>query len=73
MAREQRSKQSAKEEMRTYFLAVSDYAGCTQAKYDHAASANASPEELSQLASDKNAAAAELATQTAIYNERFGR
>jgi len=70
---ERRSKQSAKEEMQTYFLAVSDYAGCTQAKYDHAASANASPEELSQLASDKNAGAEELAAQTAIYHARFGR
>jgi hypothetical protein len=73
VADERRSKQSAKEEMQAYFHSVSDYAGCTQAKYDHAASANASQEELSQLASDKNAAAAELAAQTAIYNERFGR
>lgn len=73
MADERRSKRPAKEEMQAYFRAASDYAGCTQAKYDHAASANASPEELSQLASDKNAAAEELAARTAIHNERFGR
>jgi hypothetical protein len=72
-ADERRSKQSAKEQMQEYFRAVSDYAGCTQAKYDHAASANAPPEELSQLASDKNAAAKELAARTSAYNERFGR
>jgi hypothetical protein len=59
--------------MQAYFRAVSDYAGCTQAKYEHAASTNASPEELSRLASDRNAAAEELAAQAAIYNERFGR
>jgi hypothetical protein len=73
MADEQRSKQHAKEEMQAYFRAASDYAGCTQAKYEHVASTNASPEELSQLASDRNAAAEELAAQAAIYNERFGR
>src|SRR5688572_25814240 len=40
-----------KTRMQAYFRAVSDYAGCTQVKYEHAASTNASPEELSQLAS----------------------
>lgn len=73
MADGRRSKQPTKEEMQAYFRVVSDYAGCTQAKYEHAASANASPDELSRLASDRNAAAEELTAQTAIYNERFGR
>ena len=73
VANEQRSNRATKEQMQAYFGVVSDYAGCTQAKYEHAASANASPEELSQLASDRNAAAKELAAQTARYNERFGR
>ena len=73
MADERRSKQPTKEEIQAYFRAVSDYAGCTQAKYEHATSTNASPEELSQLASDSDAAAEALAAQAAIYNERFGR
>jgi hypothetical protein len=73
MADEQRSKEPAKEELRAHFLAALDYAGCTQAKYDHAASTSASPQEVAQLASDRDAAAEELAAQTALYNERYGR
>jgi len=73
IANEPRSKRATKEQMQAYFGVVSDYAGCTQAKYEHAARASASPEELAQLASDRNAAAEELAAQTALYNERFGR
>jgi hypothetical protein len=72
-ARETRSKRRAEEDMREHLRAMSDYAGCTQVKYQHAASTNASPEELSQLSSERSAAAAELAAQAAIYNERFGR
>jgi hypothetical protein len=63
----------AKDEMQALFRATSDYAGCTQAKYEHAASAGLSEEKLAQLASARNAAAEELATQAAIYNDRFGR
>jgi hypothetical protein len=73
MANERRSRQPTKEEMQAHFRAVSDYAGCTQAKYEHAAGKNASPEVLSQLASNRNAAAKDLAAQAAIYEERFGR
>jgi hypothetical protein len=68
---ERRSKQATREEMQAYFRAVSDYAGCTQAKYEYAA-IDASPEELARLASDREAAAEELAAQAAIYNTRFG-
>jgi hypothetical protein len=67
------SKQRTKEEMQAYFRAVSDYSGCTQVKYQRAASTNAPAEELAHLASQRNAAAVELTTQAAIYNERFGR
>jgi hypothetical protein len=73
MAAERHSKQRTKEEMQAYFRAVSDYSGCTQVKYQRAASANAPAEELSHLASQRDAAAVELTTQAAIYNERFGR
>ena len=59
--------------MQAYFRAVSDYAGCTQAKYDYAARTSASPEELLQRASARNAAAAELSAQAKLYEERFGR
>jgi hypothetical protein len=70
---ERRSERAEKENLQTYFRAVSDYAGCTQAKYEHAVSQEASAQELSHLASHRNAAAAELAAQAALYNERFGR
>jgi hypothetical protein len=73
VAVERRPERAAKEDMQAYFRAVSDYAGCTQAKYEHAANLEAPPEELSQLASDRNAAAKELTAQAALYNERFGR
>ena len=62
-------------EVKTYIhlQALSDYAGCTQVKYRLAANTNVSPEELAQLASNRDAAAEELAAQTAICEERFGR
>lgn len=72
-ANKPRSRELTKEEMQTYFRALSDYAGCTQAKYDHAASTNPSPEDLSRLAANRKAAADELAAQAALYNQRFGR
>jgi len=53
-----------------YLVALSNYAGCTQVKYGLAASTKASPDEPSQLASDRDAAVEELATQTAICEER---
>ncbi len=68
-----RSKAPSKEEMQAYFRAVSDYAGCTQAKYEHAARTGASPEELSQRASARDAALAELSAQAKLYDERFAR
>jgi tetratricopeptide (TPR) repeat protein len=55
-----------------YLFAVMDYTQCTDAKYRLAASANASAEELLQLASDRTTAVEELAAQAAIYEERFG-
>jgi hypothetical protein len=70
---EHRSERAEKETMQAYFRAVSDYAGCTQAKYDHAVGLKAPAEELSQLASDRDAAAEELTAQATIYNLRFGR
>jgi hypothetical protein len=70
---ERRSERAEKEYMQANFRAASDYAGCTEAKYEHAVSLEASAEELSQLASDRNAAAKELSAQAALYNERFGR
>ena len=72
VAGETRSKQRAKKDMKQHLLAMSDYAGCTQIKYEYAAGADASPEELSQLSSDRHAAAEEFAARTAIYEERFG-
>jgi hypothetical protein len=68
-----RSERAAKENLQAYFRAVSDYAGCTQAKYEHAASVDVSAAELAQLATDRDAASEELTAQAAIYNERFGR
>jgi hypothetical protein len=55
-----------------YLLAVVSYTRCVDAKYRLAASANASQEQLSQLASDRNAAVEGLAAQAAVYEERFG-
>jgi hypothetical protein len=73
VAVERRPERAAKEDMQAYFRAVSDYAGCTQAKYEHAIILQASAVELAQLASDRTAAAKELTAQAALYNERFGR
>jgi hypothetical protein len=70
---DRRSTRPSKDEMQAYFRAVSDYAGCTQAKYEHAARTSASPDELSQHESARNAAAAELSAQAKLYDERFGR
>jgi hypothetical protein len=70
---ERRSERAERERLQAYFRAVSDYAGCTQAKYEHAVSLEASAQELPQLDSDRNAAATELTAQAALYNERFGR
>jgi hypothetical protein len=70
---ERRPERAEKEAMQTHFRAVSDYAGCTQAKYEHAVSISAPAEDLSQLAANRDAAAKELSAQAAIYNERFGR
>jgi hypothetical protein len=72
-APERRSERAAKDDLQAYFRAVSDYAGCTQAKYEHALGDDASAEVLAQLASNRDAAAKELTTQAARYNERFGR
>jgi hypothetical protein len=60
-ARETRSKRRAEEDMREHLGAMSDYAGCTQVKYEYAAGTDASPEELLQLSSHRHAAADELA------------
>jgi hypothetical protein len=68
-----RPERAEKEAMQTHFRAVSDYAGCTQAKYEHAVSTAAPAEELTRLAANRDAAAKELSAQAAIYNERFGR
>jgi hypothetical protein len=72
IAGERRSTRRAQEEMQADLRTLSDYAACTQVKYEHAASTNASPEELSQLGSDRNGAAEELAARTGIYEEWFG-
>lgn len=73
MAHERRSNLPTKEALQAYFRAVSDYAGCTTVKYEQAASTNTAPQELARLAFERKAAAAELAAQAAMYNERFGR
>jgi hypothetical protein len=57
---------------KAYLRALSDYASCTKVKHEHGGSTGASPEELSQLASEMSAAAGELAARTASYEERFG-
>jgi hypothetical protein len=49
-----------------------DYTQCMDAKHGLAASSSASPEEIVQLATDRNAAIEELAAQAAIYEDRFG-
>jgi hypothetical protein len=53
-----------------HLVALSDYAGCTRVKYGLAASTSASPDELSRLALDRDAAVEELAAQTAICEKR---
>jgi len=55
-----------------HLLAVIDYTRCMDAKHGLAARAKASPEDLLQLASDRNAAVEELAAQAVVYEERFG-
>jgi len=70
-ADERRSRRGAETE-RVYLRALRAYASCTEVKHEHAASTTASPEELSQLASEMSAAADELAARTASYEKRFG-
>ena len=70
---ERRSRRRAEEEeAQAHLRALSDYASCTEVKHEHGASAGVSPEELAQLASEMSAAADQLATRMASYEERFG-
>jgi hypothetical protein len=57
---------------RYLYVSVVGYARCTDVKNKLAASTNASPEQLSQLAMERTAAIEELELQAAIFEERFG-
>jgi tetratricopeptide (TPR) repeat protein len=55
-----------------YLKEMTDYVGCVQAQYEGATRANAPPAQLSQLASQSDAAVAELEEVRVIYEERIG-
>lgn len=69
------SEPSSEERLQAFqylYVSVVGYARCKDVKYKLAASANASPEELSQLAMERTAGIEELELQAAIFEQRFG-
>ena len=57
---------------RYLYVSVVGYARCTDVKHRLAASTNASPDELAQLAMERTAAVEELELQAALFEQRFG-
>lgn len=69
------SEPSSEERLQAFqylYVSVVGYARCTDVKHKLAASANAPPQELSQLAMERTLAIEELELQAAIFEQRFG-
>jgi hypothetical protein len=75
IASEQPSKPPLEDRLEAFeylYVAVAGYARCTDVKHKLAVTTSASPEELSQLASERKAAIDELELQAGIFEQRFG-